>query len=125
MSKSAIFSSALALLVVVLVLLIVLFAPKNNTPDTSAGLSISNGSIVVSKQYQTCLIDSDCTTASVRCDSCECGTPIATKYQAEARTMYDKMCKGYQGAVCDMYCAPLVLKCENKLCVKQTAAESN
>jgi hypothetical protein len=118
MTKGAIFTLTLVVLTTTIIVLMVIFKTGSEYMN-STGLSVNSQGIVVNKEYKACNIDSDCTMVPIRCDSCECGgDAINRKYSGEARELYQNVCKGYQGGVCDINCPAYEVKCVNNLCTQ-------
>jgi hypothetical protein len=66
---------------------------------------------------QTCESSEECVLVWTDCSTCDCGTPVNQRHQPKYRMAYQDLCADYQGPVCEMYCPPAELVCEQGMCI--------
>ena len=91
------------------------------SPDISRGDPTHNDSrsrvVEIDPAHQSCDLANDCVLAYVGCSGCDCGLPINRKFEDFYMELFVDLCSDYSGAVCEIYCPPVILICKSGKCV--------
>ena len=69
---------------------------------------------------QTCESSNECVLVWTDCSTCDCGTPVNQRHEQKYQLAYQELCVDYEGPVCEMYCPPAELVCEQGMCIMLT-----
>jgi hypothetical protein len=70
------------------------------------------------KKHQKCSVNTECSDVITRCDSCECGSPIAKEWVGHYEQRLIENCKDYKGVMCDVDCPNIKNLCIKGACVR-------
>jgi hypothetical protein len=65
---------------------------------------------------QNCESSEECVLVWTDCSTCDCGTPVHRHHQEKYQKAYRELCVDYSGPVCEIYCPPAELICEQGVC---------
>ena len=66
---------------------------------------------------QTCESSNECVLVWTDCSTCDCGTPVNQIHEQKYQRAYQDLCVDYEGPVCEMYCPPVELQCDQGVCI--------